>query len=68
MLVSPHDSISLLRIINVPARGIGKTTVEQMEQYALQNRLSLWTAIEGCRRIAPFPPGAESGPATPSAR
>ncbi len=46
VLVSPHDTISLLRVINVPARGIGKATVEQAEQFALQNNISLWAAIE----------------------
>jgi DNA helicase II / ATP-dependent DNA helicase PcrA len=45
-LVSPQDSISLLRVINTPARGIGKTTVEQIEQFALEHNLSLWSAIE----------------------
>ncbi len=45
-LTGPTDSINLLRIINVPARGIGKTTVEQVEQYATQHNLSLWAAIE----------------------
>ncbi len=45
VLVSPHDSIGLLRIINTPARGIGRTTIEQVEQYALQHELSLWTAL-----------------------
>jgi DNA helicase-2/ATP-dependent DNA helicase PcrA len=44
-LASPHDSISLLRILNVPARGIGKSTAEQMEQYALEHNLSLWSAM-----------------------
>ena len=38
VLVSPQDSISLLRIINTPARGIGRTTIEQIEQYALATR------------------------------
>ena len=38
VLVSPQDSISLLRIINTPARGIGRTTIEQIEQYALDTR------------------------------
>jgi DNA helicase-2/ATP-dependent DNA helicase PcrA len=42
---SPQDSIGLLRIINTPARGIGKTTVEQIEQYALEHELSVWGAI-----------------------
>src|ERR1700694_2052675 len=45
-LLSPQDNLSLLRIINTPARGIGKTTVEQMEQYALAHQLSLWAALE----------------------
>lgn len=45
LLTTPHDSIALNRIINVPARGIGKTTMEQIETYAAQNGLSLWTAI-----------------------
>src|SRR5580693_7476173 len=42
---SPQDSISLLRIINTPARGIGKTTIDQIEQYALEQQLSVWSAI-----------------------
>jgi len=45
LAVSLQDSISLLRIINTPARGIGKTTVEQIERYALDHNLDLWTAI-----------------------
>jgi DNA helicase-2/ATP-dependent DNA helicase PcrA len=59
-LVIPHDSISLLRIINVPARGIGKTTIEQVEQFALQNSLSLWNAIERMIAEHAFPARAEA--------
>lgn len=43
--ILPQDSISLMRVVNTPARGIGKTTMEQVEQYAAQNRKSMWDAI-----------------------
>ncbi len=59
-LVSPNDSISLLRIINTPARGIGRTTVEQIEQYALQHRMPLWTALEEMLAQRAFPGRAEA--------
>ncbi len=39
------DSISLLRVINTPARGIGKTTTETLERVALETGVSLWGAI-----------------------
>src|SRR6185312_11569188 len=39
------DSLSLLRVINTPARGIGKTTMEVIERLAMETGLSLWGAI-----------------------
>jgi DNA helicase II / ATP-dependent DNA helicase PcrA len=36
---------SLLRVINTPVRGIGKTTIEMLEQLALETGLSLWGAL-----------------------
>lgn len=42
---NPDDSISLLRVINTPPRGIGKTTIETVERLALETGLSLWGAI-----------------------
>jgi DNA helicase-2/ATP-dependent DNA helicase PcrA len=42
---NPDDSISLLRVINTPVRGIGKTSIETVERVALETGLSLWGAI-----------------------
>ena len=42
---NPDDSVSLLRVINTPVRGIGKTTIEILERLALETGLSLWGAI-----------------------
>jgi DNA helicase II / ATP-dependent DNA helicase PcrA len=45
------DSISLLRVINTPVRGIGKTTIETLERIALETGTSLWGALgEAVRR------------------
>jgi DNA helicase-2/ATP-dependent DNA helicase PcrA len=46
LVQNPHDSIALQRVVNVPARGIGKTTMETLERIALETGLSVWTAIE----------------------
>ena len=60
VLVSPQDSISLLRIINTPARGIGRTTMEQVEQYALQHNMALWSALGQMLEERVFPGRAEA--------
>lgn len=39
------DSIALLRVVNTPARGIGKTTMETLERLSLETGMSLWAAI-----------------------
>ncbi|HLH37965.1 MAG TPA: UvrD-helicase domain-containing protein [Bryobacteraceae bacterium] len=60
ILVSPQDSVSLLRIINVPARGIGRTTIEQVEQAALEHGESLWSAVKRMLEEHAFPARAEA--------
>ncbi len=51
VIQNPDDSISLLRVINTPVRGIGKGTIETLERLALETGLSLWGAVgEAIRR------------------
>ncbi len=45
-LRNPQDDISLKRIINVPSRKIGKTTIGKIEEYATVENLSLFQAID----------------------
>ena len=42
---NPHDSMALQRVVNTPARGIGKTTLETLERLALETGVSTWDAI-----------------------
>ena len=45
LIRNPHDSMALNRVINTPARGIGKTTMETLERLALETGLSTWDAL-----------------------
>lgn len=45
ILVNPYDDVSLKRIINVPKRGIGESTVSALEQYAREHDTSMYFAI-----------------------
>ncbi|MBE9098666.1 DNA helicase PcrA [Vacuolonema iberomarrocanum] len=44
-IANPDDSVSIERIINVPRRGIGKTTMDRLKQAAQQTEASLWDII-----------------------
>ncbi len=45
LVVNPKDDVSFKRVINAPARGLGKTTTDKIEVYARENNYSL---IEAC--------------------
>jgi len=45
LLNNPDDSIALLRVVNTPARGIGRTTMETLERLSLETGISMWSAI-----------------------
>ena len=45
ILYNPFDDLSLLRIINVPKRSIGATTVSKLQDYARENGTSLFMTL-----------------------
>lgn len=46
LVVNNYDDESLVRIINLPARGIGSTTVDRLRLAASDNDVSIWTVME----------------------
>jgi DNA helicase-2/ATP-dependent DNA helicase PcrA len=47
LLVNPADSVSLKRVINVPARGLGKTTLDKLDEAATRQGVSFWDVLTG---------------------
>ena len=45
LAMNPFDDIALLRVVNTPARGIGKTSLDELQRYAKANGSSLWIAL-----------------------
>jgi len=59
ILQNPNDNISVKRIINVPKRGIGKTTIDKLEQKSLSEDISLFKAAMGNENIDSLNNGAK---------
>ncbi|SDN80304.1 DNA helicase PcrA [Alkalicoccus daliensis] len=51
LISNPSDDISFRRIVNVPKRGIGNTTVEKLAAYAAQNDLSMFDAVQEIEQV-----------------
>ncbi len=45
-IVNPRDDEALKRIINFPARGIGNTTLDKIEKFAISSEKNLWEVID----------------------
>jgi DNA helicase-2/ATP-dependent DNA helicase PcrA len=52
VLSQPADEVSLLRIINVPARGIGSTTVKRLMDEAVQRGKPLWEVLSHAGQLS----------------
>ncbi len=66
VLHNPYDDISLLRIVNVPTRGIGRRSLDILEQWADANSVPVFSAMqvaaEGQEANGPALPTQSQGP------
>lgn len=54
LLQNPQDTVSLRRIINVPRRGIGKTSLDRLSDAAQTLGISLWDLIADTESMTPL--------------
>ncbi len=55
LISNPDDDISLQRVINVPKRGIGSTSVDKMANFAAMHDMSLYQALESVELLGLSP-------------
>ena len=60
-LVNPDDGQRLLRVVNVPKRGIGATSLQRLQAYAGGMGESLWRAMRAADEVPGLSPGATNG-------
>jgi DNA helicase-2/ATP-dependent DNA helicase PcrA len=61
ILVNPYDTVSLLRVMNTPPRGIGKTAQEKLMAYARLKDISIYDAMLTEDQIPDLTPAARRG-------
>jgi DNA helicase II / ATP-dependent DNA helicase PcrA len=58
VIANPKDEISLLRIVNVPARGIGDVTLERIAHHAVSTETPMWKVLSDPDSVPDLPRGA----------
>ena len=61
LLLNPRDDLSFLRAVNEPARGIGKTSLEHLQNYAEPREMSLLSAAAQVDKIPAIKGKASTG-------
>lgn len=55
LIANPDDDISLQRVINVPKRGIGSSSIDKIANFALSHDMSMYQALEAIDMIGLSP-------------
>jgi len=56
---NPNDTVSMLRIINIPVRNLGEKTIQTIQEYAARHQMSFWDVIENIDELAEELPDAK---------
>ena len=60
LAANPYESVSLRRVINVPTRGIGQTSLSRLEQFAIAEQITLYDALQRVREATDIPARARA--------
>jgi DNA helicase II / ATP-dependent DNA helicase PcrA len=60
VIANPGDELSLMRIINAPARGIGDASLRQVQAHAVASATPLWQALQAVGQVPGIPPRASN--------
>ncbi|MFH1809908.1 MAG: UvrD-helicase domain-containing protein [Pseudomonadota bacterium] len=58
---NPSDEVSLRRVLNVPPRGIGPTSVERLVMHGEARHQGMWAAVQQAEGVSDLPPAAVIG-------
>lgn len=60
VIVNPADTVSIKRVINVPRRGIGVATIQKIEDFAYEEGIPLFEAIQRVGEVSTLNNGAKN--------
>ena len=60
-LDTPEDELALLRVINVPPRGMGATSIEKLLKKAVADSSNIWTVMNDKKTVGSLPSAAQAG-------
>ena len=61
LAANPHDETSLLRVVNTPPRGVGKSSLDKVLDFATRHGVGASHAFERATEIEGLPPAAAEG-------
>ncbi len=59
-ILNPYDTVSMLRIINIPSRKIGETSMAKLQVHASQRGMTLYDALQDAHNVADLDNGAKT--------